>query len=69
MLSTGGTIASSLTPLKSGYEAVPTGEDLVAAVAAIRKVAHVRVDQISNISSSDMNPEIGMLLADEQTIC
>jgi hypothetical protein len=42
---------------------VLTGEDLVAAVPAIQKVAHVRADQISNISSSDMNPEIWMLFA------
>jgi L-asparaginase/Glu-tRNA(Gln) amidotransferase subunit D len=59
----GGTIASNLNPLKSGYEAVPTGEDLVAAVPTIRKVAHAQVEQISNISNSDMNPEIWMVLA------
>ena len=63
VLSTGGTIASRQNPLKGGYEAVLTGEDLVAAVPAIRKVARVRVEQISNISSSDMNPEIWMQLA------
>jgi L-asparaginase len=63
VLSTGGTIASQQNPLKGGYEAVLTGEDLVAAVPAIRKVARVRVEQISNISSSDMNPEIWMRLA------
>jgi L-asparaginase len=63
VLSTGGTIASRQNPLKGGYEAVLTGEDLVAAVPAIRKVADVRVEQILNISSSDMNPEIWMRLA------
>jgi L-asparaginase len=63
VFSTGATIASKQNPSKGGYEAVLTGEDLVAAMPAIRKVAHVRVGQISNISSSDLNPEIWMLLA------
>ena len=63
VLSTGGTIASKQNPLKGGYEAVLTGKDLVAAVSAIQKVARVRVEQISNISSSDMNPESWMVLA------
>jgi L-asparaginase len=63
VLSTGGTIASKQNPLKGGYEAVLTGKDLVAAVSAIQKVARVRVEQISNISSSDMNSEIWMRLA------
>jgi L-asparaginase len=63
VLSTGGTIASKQNPSKGGYEAVLTGKDLVAAMPAIQKVARVRVEQISNISSSDMNPEIWMRLA------
>ncbi len=64
VLSTGGTIASKQNPSKGGYEAVLTGKDLVAAVPAIEKVARVLVEQISNISSSDMNPEIWMRLAE-----
>jgi L-asparaginase len=63
VLSTGGAIASNLNPLKTGYEAVPTGEDLFAAVPTIRKVAHAQVEQISNISGSGMNPEFWMVLA------
>ena len=63
VLSTGGTIASRQNPAKGGYEATLTGEDLVAAVPAIRKVARVQVEQISNISSSDMTPEIWLRLA------
>ena len=63
VLSTGGTIASKQNPSKGGYEAALTGEDLVAAVPAIRKVAQIRVEQISNISSSDITPEIWMRLA------
>ena len=63
VLSTGGTIASTHNPSKGGYEATLSGEDLVAAVPAIRKVAQVRAEQISNISSSDITPEIWMCLA------
>jgi L-asparaginase len=63
VLSTGGTIASKQDPSKGGYEAALTGEDLVAAVPEIRKVARIRVEQISNISSSDITPEIWMRLA------
>ena len=63
VLSTGGTIASKHNPSKGGYEATLSGEDLVAAVPAIRKVAQIRVEQISNISSSDITPEIWMRLA------
>ena len=63
VLSTGGTIASKQNPSKGGYEATFTGENLVAAVPAIQKVAQIQVEQISNISSSDMTPEIWMRLA------
>jgi L-asparaginase len=63
VLSTGGTIASKQNPSKGGYEAVLTGKDLVAAVPAIQNVARVFVEQISNISSSDMNPELWVRLA------
>ena len=64
VLSTGGTIASKQNPSKGGYEAVLTGKDLVAAVPAIEKVARVLVEQTSNISSSDMNPELWVRLAE-----
>jgi L-asparaginase len=63
VLSTGGTIASKQNPSKGGYEAAISGEDLVGAVPAIRKIAQIQVEQISNISSSDMTPEIWMRLA------
>jgi L-asparaginase len=63
VLSTGGTIASKQNSSLGGYEAVLTGEDLVAAVPAIRTVAQIRVEQISNIPSSDMTPEIWMRLS------
>lgn len=63
VLSTGGTIASKHDPVKGGYVPALSGEDLVAAVPAIKKIAQIQVEQISNISSSDMTPEIWIRLA------
>jgi L-asparaginase len=63
VLSTGGTIASKHDPLKGGYLPALSGEDLVAAVPGIKKIAQIQVEQISNISSSDMTPEIWVRLA------
>src|SRR5947209_734267 len=58
VLSTGGTIASKHNPAKGGYEPALTGEDLVDAIPEIRNLAQIEVEQISNISSSDMTPAI-----------
>src|SRR5438309_10694451 len=63
VLATGGTIASKRDSAKGGYEPALTGEDLVQAIPAVRTVAHVRVEQISNISSSDMTPSIWLRLS------
>jgi L-asparaginase len=63
ILATGGTIASKRNPAKGGYEPGLTGEDLVQAIPAVRSIAHIQVEQISNISSSDMTPEIWLKLA------
>ena len=62
VLSTGGTIASKQNPLKGVYLPALSGEDLVAAVPAIKTIAQIQVEQISNISSSDMTPEIWIRL-------
>jgi len=63
VLSTGGTIASKHDPTKGGYLPALSGEDLVAAVPAIKKIAQIQVEQFSNISSSDITPEIWIHLA------
>ncbi len=63
VLSTGGTIASKHDPAKGGYVVAFTGEDLLASVPAIRKVAQIQVEQISNIGSNEMTPEIWIRLA------
>jgi L-asparaginase len=62
VFSTGGTIASRQDPIKGGYVPALSAEDLVAAIPAIRKVAQIRTQQISNISSSDMTPDVWLQL-------
>jgi L-asparaginase len=63
VLATGGTIASKHDPAKGGYSPALSGEDLISAVPAIRKIAQIQVEQISNIGSQDMTPEIWVRLA------
>lgn len=63
ILSTGGTIASRQDPARGGYVPALSGEDMLAAVPAIAKVARIEVEQIANVSSSDMTPEIWLRLA------
>ena len=63
VLSTGGTIASKQDPSKGGYVPALSGEDLVSAVPAIKRVAQIQVEQISNIPSQDITPEIWVRLA------
>jgi len=63
VLSTGGTIASKQDPAKGGYMPALTGQDLVAAVPAIKSIAQIQVEQISNILSYEMTPEIWIRLA------
>jgi L-asparaginase len=63
VLSTGGTIASKQDPAKGGYAPALSGEDLVAAVPAIKKIAQIQVEQIANIPSQDITPEIWVRLA------
>ena len=63
VLSTGGTIASRHDPVKGGYVPALSGDDLIAAIPAIRKVAQIQTHQISNISSSDMTPQVWLQLS------
>ncbi len=66
VLSTGGTIAgrggstTSLTEYKSGSI---LGSELVDAVPEIKSYARVRVEQIANIGSTNMNPAVWLKLA------
>lgn len=63
VLSTGGTIAGKHDPAKGGYVQALSGEDLVSAVPAIKKMAQIHVEQISTIGSNDMTPAIWVRLA------
>ena len=58
VLSTGGTIASVYDPERGGFAPALSGEDLIAAVPGIESVARLEVEQISNISSTDMTPAL-----------
>lgn len=58
IVTTGGTIAEKTDP-KTGAS-VPTlsGEDLVASVPLLKRIANIKVVNFSNIDSSQMTPEI-----------
>ncbi len=64
VLTTGGTIASKFDPAKGGIvNAVLTGADLVEAVPDLSKFARIEVEEISNIGSPNMTPQIWRKLA------
>src|SRR5688572_32882585 len=58
VLATGGTIASRFDPAIGALAPAVTGEDLVRSVPGLDKIARVTVEQISNIESADMTPDI-----------
>ena len=58
VLATGGTIASRFDPAVGALAPAATGADLVKAVPGLDKLARVEVEQIANIGSNDMTPEI-----------
>jgi L-asparaginase len=63
ILSTGGTIASQFDEEQGGLVPALTGEDMVKAVPELADHARIRVEQVSNIGSPDMTPEIWLKLA------
>jgi L-asparaginase len=63
VLATGGTIASRFDPAIGALAPAATGADLVRAVPGLDKIARVDVEQIANIGSYDMTPEIWRRLA------
>ena len=74
VLATGGTIASRFDPAIGALAPAVTGADLVGAVPGLEKVAAVEVEQVANIGSYDMTPDVwrrlssraNELLADER---
>jgi L-asparaginase/Glu-tRNA(Gln) amidotransferase subunit D len=62
VLATGGTIASTYDKGKGGLASALSGEQLVDAVPELKKYARIETEQISNINSADMNPDIWLRL-------
>ena len=58
LLATGGTIASRFDPAVGVETGRLTGEQIIAAVPGLAEVASVDVEQIANVGSRDMTPEI-----------
>jgi L-asparaginase len=58
VLATGGTIASKFDPGIGALAPSATGADLVRAVPDLEKIARIDVEQIANIGSYDMTPEV-----------
>ena len=58
VFSTGGTIASKYDPVKGGLVPALKGEDLLEAVPEIKKIARIEVEDICNVGSADMSPEV-----------
>ncbi len=63
VLATGGTIASQYDPVTGGLKARLSGEEIVQAVPGLSEVARVSVEQVANVGSYDMTPEIWRTLA------
>jgi L-asparaginase len=57
MIATGGTIAMKIDPVKNAPVPALSGEDLVATVPELARVARVRVENPFNIPSDYMDPE------------
>ncbi len=66
VLATGGTIAGKADPRSAiGYDAgSATGQQLVEAVPGVDRLAHLQVEQISNIPSQDMNHKVWFRLVE-----
>ena len=57
LIATGGTIAMKIDPVKQAPVPAISGEDLVATVPEITRVAKVEVQNLSNVPSDYMDPE------------
>ena len=62
VITTGGTIAMKIDPAKNAPVPALSGEDLIAGVPELTKVAKVRVESPFNIGSTYMNPERWVVL-------
>jgi L-asparaginase len=57
LIATGGTIAMKIDPVKQAPVPAISGEDLIATVPQIGKVATIEVENLSNVPSDYMDPE------------
>jgi L-asparaginase len=57
LIATGGTIAMKIDPVKHAPVPAISGEDLVATVPEISKVARIEVQNLSNVPSDYMDPD------------
>lgn len=57
LIATGGTIAMKIDPVKKAPVPAISGEDLIATVPEIAKVARIEVQNLSNVPSDYMDPE------------
>lgn len=57
LIATGGTIAMKIDPVKKAPVPAISGDDLVATVPEIAKVAKIEVQNLSNVPSDYMDPE------------
>ncbi|MCE0744119.1 asparaginase [Acetobacter sicerae] len=66
VLATGGTISGKADARSAiGYDAgAVTGEQLIAGVPGVEKLARLKVEQISNIASQNMNSQVWFRLAE-----
>ena len=63
VLTTGGTIASKYDAAKGGLVNVLTGAQLVEAIPELKKIARIELEEISNIPSDDMTPDLWLKLS------
>src|SRR6476659_10187941 len=57
LIATGGTIAMKIDPVKKAPVPAISGEDLIATVPQIGKVATIEVENLSNVASPYSDPE------------
>src|SRR5947209_2592326 len=57
LIATGGTIAMKIDPVKKAPVPAISGEDLIATVPEIQKVARVEVQNLANVASDYMDPD------------
>jgi len=63
VLATGGTIASTYDEEVGALRAALTGDEIVEAVEGLGEIAEVSVEQVANVNSRDMTPDVWLRLS------